>query len=314
MSSERQMKKIDLNTLENAEHKVSVGKLRKTAIALVILLALSGGGYAAYRMVSGEVIASRFVVNKMNCPACVVTVKEATGKIPGVVESDVSLASQNVIVKFHEKQTGPDRILEAIARAGYPVKLDGLFKLSGEGINEKVVAEVNGKPLFLKDVTLPLQVDPKGVKKSGDAEAFFSVVGKEILLQAADSKTVVVQPVEMEAEVQKIFAKGGGTREEFVAWMNSTYGSPEKYYQIVGQRLGIRKLLDENILDGITNPDEKKRKTMEWVGRLFRDSDVKIVDPTFKEKVHAAAGQDDWKTFWPRMVAGETELKRLLMQ
>lgn len=314
MSSDRQMKKIDLNTLESAERKVSVSKIRRVATALVILLLLSGGGYAAYRMVSGEVVGSRFVVNKMNCPACVVTVTEVTGKIPGVVGSDVSLAAQNVIVKFHDKQTNPDQIREAIARAGYPVKLDGLFKLSGEGISEKVVAEVNGKPLFLKDVSLPLQVDPKGTKDAGDASAFFSVVGKEILLQAADSKTVVVQPAEVEAEVQKIFVKKGGTREEFSAWMNKEYGSPEKYYQIVGQRLGIRKLLDDNILEGITSPDEKKRKTMEWIGQIFKDSDVKIIDPGFKEKVHAAAGQDDWKTFWPRMVAGDSELKRLLLQ
>ncbi len=314
MSSDRQMKKIDLNTLESAERKVSVSKIRRVATALVIILLLSGGGYAAYRMVSGEVVGSRFVVNKMNCPACVVTVTEVTGKIPGVVGSDVSLAAQNVIVKFHDKQTNPDQIREAIARAGYPVKLDGLFKLSGEGINDKVVAEVNGKPLFLKDVTLPLQVDPKGAKDAGDAAEFFSTVGKEILLQAADSKTVVVQPAEVEAEVQKIFTKGGGTREEFSAWVEKAYGSPEKYYQIVGQRLGIRKLLDDNILEGITSPDEKKRKTMEWIGQIFKDSDVKIIDPGFKEKVHAAAGQDDWKTFWPRMVAGDSELKRLLLQ
>lgn len=314
MSSERHMKKIDLDTLETAEHKVSVGKIRKGAITLAILLLLSGGGYAAYRMVSGEVVASRFVVNKMNCPACVVTVKEVTGKIPGVVESDVSLAAQNVIVKFHEKQTNSDQIREAIARAGYPVKLDGMFKVSGEGINEKVVAEVNGRPLFLKDVTLPLQVDPKVAKDANEASSFFSTVGKELVLQAADSKTVVVQPSEVEAEVQRIFTDGGGTKEEFAAWINSAFGSPEKYYQVVGQRLGIKKLLDEEVLDGITSPEDKKTKTMAWIGQIFKDSDVKIIDPAFKEKVHAAAGQDDWKTFWPRMIAGETELKRLLVQ
>ncbi|MBI5250079.1 MAG: hypothetical protein HY912_11355, partial [Desulfomonile tiedjei] len=62
MSSEKQMKKIDLNTLDQADRKVSVSKLKKAALAVVILLFLSGGGYAAFRLVSGDVIASRFTV------------------------------------------------------------------------------------------------------------------------------------------------------------------------------------------------------------------------------------------------------------
>jgi hypothetical protein len=68
------------------------------------------------------------------------------------------------------------------------------------------------------------------------------------------------------------------------------------------------------VVSGIQDPQERARKTMEWAGTIFKDSDVKILDPGFKEKIHAAAGQDDWKTFWPRMIASGTELKSLLVQ
>ena len=313
MSVERKMKKINMDTLENAERKISVSRLRRVGVALIVLVLLGSGGYAAYRMMTGQVIGSRFTVNKMNCPACVITVKEVTGKIPGVVETVVSLAAQDVTVKFREKKTNPETIQEAIARAGYPVKLDGLFKPMGSGINEVLVADVNGKPLFERDLKLPLDV----VKKETKADlpsAFFSVVGKKILLDAADAQMVVVQPYEVEEEVQRIFGEQGSSREEFLTWISSTYGSPEKYYQRVGQRLGIRKLLDENVLQGIEDPVEKKRKTFEWAGKLFKDADVKILDPGLKEKVRASVGQDEWKTLWPRMIAQDTELKSLLVK
>ena len=314
MSVEKQIKKIDLDTLNQADRKVSLGKFRRVGLALVVLLFLAGGVYGAYRLVAGEVVASRFTVNNMNCPACVITVKEVTGKVPGVLEADVSLAAQDVIVKFRDKQTNPDQIKEAVARAGYPIKLDGMFKPGGAGINEVVVATVNGKPVFQKDMKVPLAVDKAAPKDSDLASALFSTVGKEILLQAADAKAIVVQPYEVETEVETIAKNNGISQEEFLTQVKAVFGSKEKYLQVVGQRLGIRKLLDEHVVSGIQDPQERARKTMEWAGTIFKDSDVKILDPGFKEKIHAAAGQDDWKTFWPRMIASGTELKSLLVQ
>ena len=314
MSSERQLKKIDLQTLDNADRKIAFTKFRRVLTLLVVLLLVGGGGYAAYLMVSGEVVASRFAVNKMYCPACVTTVKEVTCKLPGVVEADVSLAAQDVIVKFRNKRTNPDQIKQAIAHAGYPAQVDGMFTPSGSGINDVLVALVNGKPVFTRDIKLSVNVaDPKA-QSAAAAPAFFSSVGKEILLQAADSAQVVIQPSEIDQEVQDMARKQGIAPEEFLTAMAAKYGSKEKYLQTVGQVLGIRKLREEHVIQGIQNPDEKTHKTMEWLGKLFKDADVQIVDASMKHNIQAAAGQDDWKTFWPRMIAGDTELKTVMNQ
>ncbi len=314
MSDERQLKKIDLRTLDNADRKIAFSKFRRILTLLVVLLLCGGGGYAVYLMVSGEVLASRFAVNKMYCPACVTTVKEVTSKLPGVVEADVSLAAQDVIVKFRSKQTNPDQIKQAIAHAGYPTQVDGMFKPSGGGINDVLVGLVNGKPVFARDIKLSVNVaDPKAPQAAA-ASAFFSAVGKEILLQAADLQKVVIQPSEIDEEVQALAKKQGISPEEFLATMTEKYGSKEKYLQTVGQVLGIRKLRDEYVIEGVKNPDEKTHKTMAWLGKLFKDADVQIVDASIKQNIKAAAGQDDWKTFWPRMIAGNTELKTLVIQ
>ena len=314
MSEHRQIKKIDMDTLEGAERKVSRGKLRRAGLAVIVFLVVAAGGYAAYRVIVGEVIASRFTVNRMTCPACVITVKEVTAKVPGVVEADVSLAAQDVIVKFREKRTSPDAIRNAIAQAGYPVKPDGLFRPSGAGIDDPVVAGVHGKPVFLRDIKVPLAVRKTQTGTPDAAASAFSVIGKEVLLHAADAATIVVQPYEIEEEVQRIFREQGLSRDEFTVWMTSTYGAPEKYYQVVGQRLGIRKLIDEHVLKGVTDSEARKRKVLEWAGNLFKDADVQVLDPGFKEKLHASAGQDEWKTFWPRMISRDSELKSLLLQ
>ncbi|MBI4962427.1 MAG: heavy-metal-associated domain-containing protein [Desulfomonile tiedjei] len=314
MATEKEMKKIDMATLDTASRNVSLGKLRRAGMAVALVLVLAGGGYAAYRMVTGDVVASRFTVNNMNCPACVITVKEVTAKLPGVVEADVSLAAQDVTVKYREKQTGPDQIKDAIAKAGYPIKLDGIFKSGETGGADGVVATVNGKPLFAKDIKVPLAADKNETKDKDPASAFFSVVGKEILLQAADAKTVVIQPHEIETEVQTIFKGQGVSKDEFAAWMTTTYSSPEKYYQVVGQRLGIRKLMDENVLEGVKDPKAKSQKAVEWMTERFKEADVKVVDLAFREKLHAGAGQIEWKSFWPRMIGQATELKTLVAQ
>lgn len=314
MSVEKHVKKIDLETLNQADRKVSLGKLRKIGLAVVVMLFLAGGVYGAYRLVAGEVVASRFTVNMMNCPACIITVKEVTEKLPGVVQTDVSLAAQDVTVKFRDKQTNPDQIKEAIAHAGYPIKLDGMFKPGGTGINEVVVATVNGKPVFQKDIKVPLDVYNVGPKSRDEVSSFFSVIGKEILLQAADAKTIVVQPFEIQTEVEAIIKNKGISSDEFLTQVTAAFGSKEKYLQVVGQRLGILKFLDEHVITNIQDPKERARKTLEWVGSVFKDADVQIVDPGLKAKIHATAGQDQWKTFWPRMIASGTELKTLLVQ
>jgi copper chaperone CopZ len=314
MLEKRQIKKIDLDTLEQAERKVSASKLKKGVISFLVLLVLAGAGYGAFRVVSGEVVGSRFSVTKMNCPACVITVQEVTGKLPGVVGTKVSLAAMEVTVQYREKQTSADQIRDAIAAAGYPARIDGSFKPGGVGITQAVVAAVNGKPVFETDLKIPFSVVDKGAKASDVASGFFSVVGKEILLQAADKETIVIQPFEVEEEVNRILKDRGISQEQLLEWIKSNYGSPEKYYQLVGQRLGIRRFVDEHVLLGVKDPEEKKRKTLEIVGRLFKEADVKIFDDTCRQRLQASVGQGEWKTFWPRMIGAQTELKSLLLQ
>ncbi len=84
-----------------------------------------------------------------------------------------------------------------------------MFKPAGEGINEQIVAGVNGKLIFEKTSRYRLLADKTGTVNKDAASSFFNTIGKEILLQTADAKTVVVQPHEVEAEIQAIMTSKG---------------------------------------------------------------------------------------------------------
>jgi len=308
------MKKINLESLEHVERKTSRAHLKRGAVAVGLVLIAAGGAFGVYRLVSGEVLASRFAVNKLTCPACVVTVQEVTAKIPGVVETDVRLAAQDVTVKYRGGKTGPETIREAIERAGYPIKLDGLFKPEGEGVDGVVIARVNGRAIFQKDMESPLNPESEKPARNDAAEAYFSVVGKEMLLQAADGKQIVIQPQEIEEEVTAMSTRRGISREQLIADATKTYGSEEKFNQLVAQQLGVRRLLSDYVAEGITDPDKKERAIVAWIGTIFKDANVQILDASLRGKLQAAVGESDWKLFWPRMIGRETELKRILVQ
>ncbi len=314
MSEKREMKKIDLNTLGNAQKKISTSKLKRVATVVVLLLAVSGGAYGAYRLISGDVVGSRFTVVQMTCPGCIVTVKEAVEKVPGIVSTDVSLAGQEAVVRFMSKRTSPDKIKEAIKGAGYPTKVDGVFTSGTPGPQDQLIATVNGRPVFKADLTTAINQGTEKGKDSDVAAAFYSAAGKEILLQAANAKTVVVQPQEVADEAEVLRKTSNLSKEDFLAKTGKDYGSLEQFYKMVAQRIGLRKLFDEHVLAGIKDPKERERRAIEWLGETFRGSDVKVVSAELREKIHAAAGQHDWNTFWPRMIAKDTELKRVVMR
>ncbi len=313
MSSDTKMKKITLEKLEDSSSKVKSAKLKRVGIIGVALAVLGAAAYAAYGLLSGQTMASRFTVNGLYCPACTLTIKEVTEKMPGIVEADVSLASQSVTVKYREKRASVENIGEAIAHIGYTVKFDGTYKPNNQEDAGTVVASVNGKPLFNSDMNVPLAADPQQAKKAQTAESFYSNVGKELILQAADKAIVIAQPNEVDDEVKTIFETQSMSDEQFTKWIIETYGSLEKFRQIVAQRLGIQKLLEDSEIADIQDPDLKKTKTIDFLSELFKNADVKIFDNKIKEQIHAKAGHDDWKTFWPRMINADTELKTLLM-
>jgi copper chaperone CopZ len=71
---------------------------------------------------SGEtkMVRATFKVSGMTCGNCVKHVTKALGKVPGVAEPSVDLASGRVELNYDPTQSTPEAIAEALGKAGYP--------------------------------------------------------------------------------------------------------------------------------------------------------------------------------------------------
>ncbi|MDA8218922.1 MAG: cation transporter [Dehalococcoidales bacterium] len=56
----------------------------------------------------------------ISCNHCVMTIKRAVGKLPGVSEVGGDPQSKNVQVTYDPSQVGVDKIKETMAEEGYP--------------------------------------------------------------------------------------------------------------------------------------------------------------------------------------------------
>ncbi|MGE5546048.1 MAG: heavy metal translocating P-type ATPase [Solirubrobacterales bacterium] len=60
-------------------------------------------------------------VKGMTCAACSTRLEKVLGKVEGVREASVSLASERADIRFDPAATGPEQLAEAVARAGFSV-------------------------------------------------------------------------------------------------------------------------------------------------------------------------------------------------
>lgn len=313
MPEKNNIKEIKMETLDRSRRNSAAGNAKKIIFVIVLLLITAGAGTLTYKAVTGPVVAARFTVSKMNCPACITTVKETTGKIPGVTNTDISLAAQEVFVSFKQKQTRPDEIGQAISRAGYPALFDGIFNPKTKDTKNPVVAIVNGKPLFRSDLDQPPGFRAFTGKSPDTGEMFFNSVGKKILLQASDNQNVVVQPSEIELDIKQFRIKNGMPQEALELMAEKYYGSMAKLNQAIAQKIAITKMLQESVPSGIKNQEERKRQILSRTGTIFNQSDVEIYDPDIGLDLNSDTGNSGWQTFWPRMIGRETGLVAMLL-
>jgi P-type Cu+ transporter len=63
-----------------------------------------------------------YAITGMTCASCSRAVEKVTGKLPGVVEAAVNLATERLSISYDEAALHPDLIIAAVDRAGYAAK------------------------------------------------------------------------------------------------------------------------------------------------------------------------------------------------
>ncbi len=98
-------------------------------------------------------------VGGMTCASCVARVEKALAKVPGVIEAGVNLATGKATVSYLPEMTGPDRLEEAVRKAGYePKRLTAgpAAEDREQAARDAEIAELRRSVLFAAVFTVPL--------------------------------------------------------------------------------------------------------------------------------------------------------------
>ena len=124
-----------------------------------------------------------FPVEGMTCASCASSIERVIGKLPGIGEASVNLATEQADVSFDPAALGPSDIAEAIVRAGfkvppqtYELSIDGMTCASCVGRVEKVLLKQDG----VRSATVNLATEKASVSVD------FGTIGPADLIAAVE--------------------------------------------------------------------------------------------------------------------------------
>jgi len=86
----------------------------------LLLIALLTGPLSALAAAPQTVVLD---VKNMTCELCPITVKSALGKVPGVADTKIDLATMTATVKFDPDKANVAALVKATTNAGFPSAL-----------------------------------------------------------------------------------------------------------------------------------------------------------------------------------------------
>ncbi|NMA01136.1 MAG: copper-translocating P-type ATPase [Clostridia bacterium] len=111
--------------------------------------------YAGYQVVN-EIASKTLKIKGMTCASCANAVERVVGKLPGIVEANVNLATENLVVSYDPSQLNVFEIKNAVEKAGYEV-LEEDTELEADQANETTESEVLKKKFIIATIfTIPL--------------------------------------------------------------------------------------------------------------------------------------------------------------
>ena len=95
--------------------------------------AVEDAGYKALT----DTVTKTFVVEGMTCASCVQSVEKATRKLPGVLQSNVNLATEKMAIQYDPVSLSVGEIKAAVVDAGYEIHEDAATQESADEDKEK---------------------------------------------------------------------------------------------------------------------------------------------------------------------------------
>jgi copper chaperone CopZ len=275
----------------------------KKLVLLVVAFTLVVLGAAWLLVPSGlqpaNAALAEYQIDKLTCGACVSNIQDALSGINGVGEVEVNLTSNRGRVTYDPVEADSQLIADTITSAGYPATLR--MELSAEeyssmrqeqaSLGQKYMAKIGDRLLSREDFEAAIR------QRAGDAvpvssdervwqQTWRNLLERELLMAAAEENNVIVQPGEVDVRVEELTKDNQGLEQLVIR----RYGSMEQFRSRLHEDMIINQNIENHVLAGITDDNQRKRRLNAWYAELQKNTEVIIYDTQLKSISQASGG------------------------
>ncbi len=245
---------------------------------------------------------SEMTVKKLTCGSCVSNITTALAAVAGVESVEVSVTTGRSQVLFNPAIVDAQQIAKVVSDAGYPATVTRQFS------NEQYLAMQNeeaklaeiyvakiGQRLLARDefdqlvtqrlIAGGLQNRPE-MKQQIVKQTWQSLKQRILLIGAAETNRVVVQDGEVELKIKQMQQQ----MPNFDNYVKAKYVSSDDFFRQIKEDMIINKNIQENVLAGISNPNQRQTRFNQWFQDLIGNSPVIIYDAALKQATRSTGG------------------------
>lgn len=243
---------------------------------------------------SADAALAVFNIENLSCGSCVRNIQNALEDVDGVGKVDVSVTSGRGEIEFDQRRIDAAQIAGKITAAGYPAKVrESLsaadyqaLKAENSKLASVYIARIGNRLLprdefeqavrqRLATVSQPLSAATRSRVR---LQIWKELQQRELMLNAAEAKQVVVQDGEVELQLQKIKAGHAGFDQQ----AQKQFGSIGTLTRQLKNNLIIRRFLDQNVAASDLPEPQRQLALQQWYRQLVDATPVVIFDPALK--------------------------------
>ncbi|WP_019775032.1 heavy metal translocating P-type ATPase [Streptococcus sobrinus] len=195
-----------------------------------------------------------YLIDGMTCASCVATVENAVKKLPGMTSCSVNLTTEKMAVSYDDSQVNQEKIKQAVADAGYGVKLFVQGQAaSQEEREEKRLAGMKQRLIWSTIFTLPLLYISMGSMMGLPLPAFLEAASHPLtftLVQLALTLPVMAIGWHFYRTGFKTLYKGHPNMDSLVAVATTAaflYSLASTYHVFLGHAHHVHQLYFESV-------------------------------------------------------------------
>lgn len=195
-----------------------------------------------------------YLIDGMTCASCVATVENAVKKLPGMTSCSVNLTTEKMAVSYDDSQVNQEKIKQAVADAGYGVKLFVQGQaVSQEEREEKRLAGMKQRLIWSTIFTLPLLYISMGSMMGLPLPAFLEAASHPLtftLVQLALTLPVMAIGWHFYRTGFKTLYKGHPNMDSLVAVATTAaflYSLASTYHVFLGHAHHVHQLYFESV-------------------------------------------------------------------